>query len=277
MPLRGTAGISLVLGAAALALTAGPAGAAASRGYTTSPSPYHADARFVATYTGSGKYHTDFRATPPNDGGPPDRNFVHDSSTQGWALKFARGLGVPACGGEPDPCAAVTGLDGARGRARVTSRIRHRHIDGLYKNQNQTVSCDISAATGSRRLVPASVRVRYLPAEQSFAVSTTNPVASPLEKLLPHCPNEGDPIERILDNYATPGWSFDLAYDANRWFTSRAVKIPARAFHRSASITIPLAVTRRGRPPRNCSVEHPSYEKCSTGGSWSGTLVLRAR
>jgi hypothetical protein len=273
MPSRRAEAFALVVGAGALTLAASPS----ARGYTTSPSQYRADVRFVATYSGSGRYETSYRATPPNDGGAPDRNFVDDSSTQRWALKFAREIRIRSCDATPGACASITGVDGARGRTRVTGKISHRHIDGLYKNQNQTVRCRIASATGRHRLLTASVRLRYLPDRRSFAVSTTNPVATPLIELLPACPNQGDPIERILNDYATPGWSFDLAYGADRWFSSRTVMIPAAVFHRSRVIRIRLADTRAGTPPRDCAVEHPSYERCSTGGSWSGVLTFSRR
>jgi hypothetical protein len=81
----------------------------------------------------------------------------------------------------------------------------------------------------------------------------------------------------MLDFYAMPGFSFDGAYDTDRWFTSAETVIPAEVFHRSAKIKIPLADTKAGRPPRKCAVTNPSYERCRTGGSWRGVLTFTRR
>ena len=90
-------------------------------------------------------------------------------------------------------------------------------------------------------------------------------------------PCAADSRSLIADFYAFPGFSFDSAYGADRWFASREVVIPAAIFHRSSKITIQLSDTRAGTPPKHCAVKDPSFERCTTGGSWRGTLTLKAR
>jgi hypothetical protein len=90
------------------------------------------------------------------------------------------------------------------------------------------------------------------------------------------CPDQGEPIDRILDNYFTPGFSFDARFGPEPWFRSRTVLIPARVFHHSTEVMVPLGDTDAGRPPRDCAVEHPEYERCTTGGAWNGVLAFRA-
>jgi hypothetical protein len=77
-----------------------------------------------------------------------------------------------------------------------------------------------------------------------------------------------------VSNYASPGFSFGRLYGADRWFRSRIIAIPADVLHRAAAIHIPLGDTPTGRPPRNCAAHPVWLERCTTGGSWRGTLTL---
>jgi hypothetical protein len=275
-------------GAAALAALAACLAAPAASGsaappakpYTTEPSAYRAHARFVVTYKGTGDWKTDFHATPPNPGGDPDTNDAHDSSTQNWQLRFRRQFVLPPCGapagGGPDPCAGVGGLDGAGGATSAVGRIDHTHVDGLYRELDRKVKCQVGKDTEPGRRLDASLRVRYFGSSRAIAVTALNPVVTLLTEMPTACPDQGDSIDRILDNYFSPGFSFDSRYDAYRWFTSRTIVIPASVVHRSSVIRIPLADTPRGTPPKGCAVQNPAYERCTTGGSWSGVLTLRA-
>jgi hypothetical protein len=233
--------------------------------------------RFAVTYKGSGAYRTVFHATPPNDGGKPDTNDAHDSSRQSWAITFRRRIEIPACGGSPDPCAAVAGLSGASGPTSLTGRVDHKHVDGLYRQLDRTVKCRLSKTPSPRRRLDASVAVRYIPESQSFAVTASDPVSTAVNLFPAQCPKQGDSIDRILDFYAMPGFSFAAEYGPERWFESREVVIPAATFERSAKVNVPLGVTPAGTPPRRCAVYDPSFERCKTGGSWSGVLTFTVR
>jgi hypothetical protein len=265
------------LAALALSVSAVPARAAE---YTTTPGPTRAEAAFDVSYRGTGTYRTDFHATPPNPGGNPDTNDAHDTSTQRWSVKFRRILVVPACGlpgaGGADPCSKLEPLDGARGPTTVTGRVRHTHADGLYPELDRSVSCRLRASPSRRRLLDVSVTPRWIAASQSIGVTVSSPVATALSLFPAGCPGEGDSIDRILDFYATPGFSFAPGFGSERWFASRQVIIGVREFHRSKTITIPLRDSRAGRPPRDCAVNDPAFERCRTGGSWDGVLTLRA-
>jgi hypothetical protein len=254
--------------------------AAAKPPYTSERSAYRAQARFNVTYNGSGQWETDFHATPPNDGGDPDTNDAHDSSTQSWQLRFAERFVLPPCGapagGGSDPCAGTGGLDGARGATSATGKIDHTHVDGLYRELDRKVKCQVAASTKPKQQLDASLRIRYFPRSKAIAVTAFNPVVTVLLALPGVCPDQGDSIDRIFDNYFSPGFSFASGYDAYRWFTARTIVIPASEVHRSSVIRIPLGDTARGTPPRGCAVQHPEYERCTTGGSWSGVLTLRA-
>jgi hypothetical protein len=82
-------------------------------------------------------------------------------------------------------------------------------------------------------------------------------------------------IDGLADNYFTPGFSFAEEWGPARWFTSSTVTVPLSVLHRAARITIPLADTPAGRPPRDCAVPYPSWQRCRTGGAWAGTLTLK--
>src|SRR6185436_8345349 len=122
-----------------------------------------------------------------------------------------------------------------------------------------------SARTTSRTPVRASVGVTYVPEAQAFDVTAYHPVASVLLKMRTACPRQGESIDRILDNYFTPGFSFDPDRTPERWFTSPTVRIPSDVFRTSATITVPLADTRAGTPPRHCAVRDRKRERCTTG------------
>ena len=81
----------------------------------------------------------------------------------------------------------------------------------------------------------------------------------------------------MLDFYAMPGFSFASGYGPERWFTSAEAAVPAAVLRSSRRITIPLRNTAAGRPPKGCSVNDPSFERCRTGGKWRGVLTLEVR
>jgi hypothetical protein len=277
---------TLPLAAAACLLScafggAGVAAAAAKPAFTTTPGPASPDARFVVSYSGSGSYKTRFHATPPNPGGAPDTNDAWDSSTQSWKLKFRRALLVPTCAspsdGSDNPCAGTQGLSGAQGPTELTGRVNHKHVDGLYTQFDRTVKCRLSKRPSSHRTLDASLLVRYVPESDSFAISASDPIATAVSLFPAQCPKQGDSIDRILDFYAMPGFSFADSYGPERWFASREVVIPAAVFHSSATIRIPLRDTQAGTPPKHCAVRDPSFERCKTGGKWRGVITLTSR
>jgi hypothetical protein len=266
------------LGAISLALAAAPGSEAiAGPAYTRVPGPYRADARFVVTYRGLGIYETVFHGEPHNPGGADDTNDAHDIGAQAWILQFRDRLALPPCGppagGGPDACEQVTGLSGASGQTAVLGQVRHKHVDGLYRELDRVVRCTLRSGTPAGREVEGSVGVRYLPGPRGIGVIAHNPVATALSLFPAQCP-QGESIDRILDFYATPGFSFDPHYGPDRWFTSREVVIPAAVLHRSRKITIALSDTAAGRPPRGCAVRDPSFERCETGGAWGGVITL---
>jgi hypothetical protein len=269
--------------AAAAALVVLPLSIAdAKPSYTTTPGPKRADARFVVTYKGSGAYKTRFHATPPNPDGKPDTNDAWDSSKQSWSIKFRNAAKVPTCGppaagfGE-DPCNSLADLTGAKGPTSMSGHVNHRHIDGLYRVFNRKVKCDMRMRPSKKRLLDASIHLRYIPETQSIGVSASDPIATAISLFPSQCPKQGDSIDRILDFYAMPGFSFADGYGPERWFASKEVIVPAAVFHRSSKIHIPLRDTGAGRPPKHCALRDPSFERCTTGGSWHGVLTLTAK
>jgi hypothetical protein len=274
------AATALVALPAALASGETPS-AARQQSYTTVPGPTRSDARFVVTYEGSGSYKTRFHATPPNDGGKPDTNDAWDTSTQAWKLRFRRAAVIPACGqpsdGSSDPCTDLTGLSGASGPTDMWGHVNHRHVDGLYRQLDRTVKCSLRKRPSPRRLLDASLRLRYVPESQSIAVSASDPIATAVALFPTQCPQQGDSIDRILDFYAMPGFSFAQGYGPELWFASREVSIPVAAFHKSSKIRVRLGLTPDGTPPKHCAVHDPSFERCKTGGSWSGVLTFKAQ
>jgi hypothetical protein len=264
--------------AAAIALLSIAAPAAAKPPYTATPGPNRPDARFVVTYKGKGSYATKFHATPPNDGGKPDTNDAHDTSTQAWDVKFRRKLLVPNCGQAQDfgddPCASLKGIAGARGHTNMTGKVNHKHVDGLYKQFDRTVKCTLRKTPSPKRTLDLTLATRYIPESKSIAVSVSDPLMTTLSLFPTQCPKQGESIDRILDFYATPGFSFAQGWGPDVWFASKEIVIPASVFHHSAKIRIPLHLTGKGTPPPHCARPNPSYERCRTGGSWSGVLTL---
>jgi hypothetical protein len=256
-----------------IALTLAAASLAAPPPYTVDPAPYAETPRFVVRYAGAGTYETRYRARPPNPGGARDLNIAHDTSTQTWRLTFGRTLTVPVCGevDGTDPCNGVTGLNGARGTSTVTARIDHTHVDGLYRQLDATDKCRLHASTAQ---TDASIDVRYDPGAKTIRVGARNPVAFALLLLRGYCPERPDGIDRMRSNYASPGFSFSGRWDADRWFRSRVIAIPSDVFHRAAAIRVRLADTPTSRPPRDCVARRDWLERCTTGGSWRGTLTL---
>jgi hypothetical protein len=242
--------------------------------------PSRTDARFTVSYKGEGSFHTKFHATPPNPGGDPDTNDAHDTSRQTWDVKYRGTLAVPACGqaedGSADPCAGLTGLDGLRGATKATGRVNHKHVDGLYRELDRTVKCKLSKAPGRHRLLGGTLKVRYIPESDSIGISASDPMQTALELFPAQCPKQVDSIDRILDFYATPGFSFADGFGPEPWFASREVVVPSAAFHDSKTIKIPLHDTRAGTPPKDCAVRDPSFERCKTGGEWNGVLTLKS-
>lgn len=233
--------------------------------------------RFSLTYSGSGQWSTQYHATPPNAGGNPDTNDARDSSTQRWSLGFLSSLSVPACQpgrGRRDPCRAVRGLRGAKGTNLAAGNVTHSHLDGLYTVFNTSISCHVSATAPRGTIIPSTVTVVYDQRRGAIVLTAADPDFAALSELPGACPEQGDPIDGLLDNYFTPGFSFSARWGETRWFTSASVTIPVATLHRARKIAIPLAATRAGTPPRGCAVVHPSYEHCTTGGRWAGTLTL---
>ncbi len=247
------------------------------RGVLIQPARYRRIVRFQLSYAGSGSYGTSYRSTPPNQGGNPDHDTAHDSSTQHWSLTFATPLRLQPCtaSGQTEPCQSIGSITGARGTTAVTARISHVHVDGLFADQNASERCRLTASTPSGTLLAATVELRYDPARRVIMVTALDPVSAALALLPAQCPNQGDPLDGLASNYFGPGFSFDPAYGPDRWFTSRTVAIPLRVLHRAAEIQIRLSPTAAGTPPRTCDVPDPAYEHCTTSGSWHGVLTLR--
>jgi hypothetical protein len=262
------------------AICAAPAAAAAPT-YATKPAHYRSVARFAVSYEGDGAFRTVYHSEPPNQGGNADTNDADDSSAQHWRLTFRKPLVVPRCGTarhhHRDHCARVAGLSGATGATGVSGSISHRHVDGLYADQNGSETCQLSAGTPTGAVLPVSVGIRYSARSHAFSITAHIPVGDALLALPSACPGQGDSLDGLYDNYFTPGFSFAAGYGPERWFESATVVVPATRIHRSAAIRVPLAATAAGTPPRDCAVEHPSYERCSTGGSWNGVLRLTAK
>jgi hypothetical protein len=282
-PLRYKACAAAALAAVALVLVALSESAAATRAkpYTTTPGPARADATFTARYEGSGSYKTRFHATPPNPGGKPDTNDAWDSSTQAWNIKYRGVVAIPTCAapsdGGADPCASLAGPTAAGGRTELIGKVHHKHVDGLYRQLDRTVRCRLQKRPSPRQRLDAAILLRYIPETQSIGVTATDPIATAVSLFPSQCPKQGDSIDRILDFYAMPGFSFAGGYGPDRWFRSREVVIPVGVLHRSKRIVIPLGDSPAGTPPRHCALHDPSFERCGTGGSWSGALTLKRR
>jgi hypothetical protein len=252
----------LALAAATAIVPAAASGAA--RPYSFDGAPYRAHPLFTASYAGSGTWHTAFHATPPNPGGDPDTNDAHDSSAQSWRLALDGRVSV----------AEPRDLAGGRGRTLVVGHVDHTHVDGLYDVLDRQVACTLKGSTGRDEAVAAGLAVRRS-RSGGLALTASNPLETVLTNMPTVCPDQGDSIDRILDNYFTPGFSFAPGYGPTPWLTSRTVAIPARVLHRASRIALAMRPSAAGRPPADCAVQNPEYEACSTGGSWAGVLILR--
>jgi hypothetical protein len=196
-------------------------------------------------------------------------------------VKFRRAIVIPTCG-QPasfgdDPCTGLTGVSGASGPTTIAGKVSHKHVDGLYKQFDRTVKCQLRKSPSPRRVLDVALVLRYVPESKSIVVSAGDPLATAVSLFPAQCPKQGESIDRILDFYAMPGFSFAQGYGPERWFASKEVTIPVSVFHHSSKITIPLRDTPAGTPPKHCRVNDPSFERCTTGGSWSGVLTLKAK
>jgi hypothetical protein len=273
------AAVPLLLALALVLLAAAASGAARAKPpYTTTAGGNRPNAHFAVTYKGSGSYSTVFHGEPHNPNGADDKNDAHDSSTQSWDIKYRGGVTIPTCGdptGDLDPCNSLAAPKQAKGPTLATGRVNHKHVDGIYHSLDRTVKCQLHARPSKRRWLPAVLGLRYIPESNSIGVTASTPLYTAITNFPSQCPKQGDPIDRILDFYATPGFSFADGYGPDRWFTSREIVIPSAVFHRSATVRIPLHVTGAGRSPKGCRVKDPSFEHCKTGGNWSGVLTLK--
>jgi hypothetical protein len=254
------AGLCLIAASAAMTL----AGPAAGRDRAVS--------RFAVTYAGTGSWHTAYRSTSPNPGGKPDHNRAGDSSAQRWSLTYKQELTLGKCRGRR--CAKLQSLTLATGATSSTGRVAHRHVDGLFRADNASEHCKVAAASPAHAVLNAEVSVAYRPGK-GIALTALDPVIEAVNLVPGQCPGQGDPIDGLNDNYFTPGFSFSMRYGPERWFKSTTVVIPLGRLRRAKLVRIKLADTRAGTPPKHCAVPY-SYQHCTTGGSWHGTLTLRS-
>jgi hypothetical protein len=257
----GTIAGGLIWAAAALILLP-----AASSGYTVEPGAYRAAPRFAVSYRGSGTWRTTYHSEPPNPGGMHDTNDARDSSAERWRLRFARPLGIRS---------AV--LAGATGSEHATGNIDHTHVDGLFAADDQSARCAVAATTSRGERLTASVQLRDRRSAAELAITARRPAAEALSLLPASCPGQGDSLDGLADDYFSPGFSFSPNWGPERWFASQTVRVSDRVLHRARAIVIRLHDTRAGTPPTGCDVRRPSFERCTTGGSWSGSLRLTRR
>jgi hypothetical protein len=168
-------------------------------------------------------------------------------------------------------------LVGSVGTETATGTIDHVHVDGMIRADDARVSCRVHAATPHGARLRPWLRIRYIPSSETFVLTAFDPAIDALTILPAACPQQGDPTDGLFDSYYTPGFSFAPGYGPGRWFQSGRIAISARVLHRSRLIKIPLSLTRAGIAPRDCRVQHPEYEHCTTGGRWAGTLTLKLR
>jgi hypothetical protein len=231
-----------------------------------------APARFAVTYTGSGRWHTDYRSISPNPGGAPDHNHAHDWSTQRWSLRFASLLRVSGCSSAR--CPGAHSVTSATGSTSAVGHIDHVHLDGLYRFDDVSERCQVSASTPAGARIAATLSVRYRPASRTIVLQALIPVTDALTLLPSACPSQGDSIDGLADNYFTPGLSFARGFGPDRWFASRRIVIPVSLLARKASVRIRVSDTRMGTPPAGCAVPDPARQRCRTGGSWTGVVTL---
>ncbi len=246
------------------------------RDYQVQRAPYQLQPKFTVTYSGSGLWQTTYHAEPPSDpanpGGPHDTNDAHDSNSQRWALRFNHALVVPAC--LADRCQRLELPANVTGSESVIGKIAHTHIDGLYPADDQSESCTVQSVLSHGASLSAEVSLRSVDSSNKLKITVLIPVAQALGLLPQGCPGQTDSLDGLYDNYFTPGFSFLPDYGPDRWFTSQTIVVPVPVLHRSQRVTFRFHDLARNAPPKNCSVEHPSYERCNTGGTWAGLLEL---
>jgi hypothetical protein len=255
---------------AALAAIVAFAAPAAASSYTARAGRYRATARFTVTYSGSGRWATSYRAEPSDGGGKHDTDTARDSSTQKWSETFSRLLTVRSC-----DCGRLPELSGAHGSSSAIGRIDHVHLDGLYTQLNGAEHCTVRSVTATGAGLHATVELSYVRHSHSLALTALDPVEDALTLLPVECPGQGDAIDGLADNYFEPGLSFAPRWGSDRWFTAATVEVPLATLHRTREVLIPLENTRAGTPPRDCGIPRSSWQRCRTGGAWTGALTLR--
>ncbi len=255
--------------AALVAILAFAAPAAASP-YSARAGRDRATARFTVTYSGAGRWATRYYAEPSDGGGRHDTDTASDSSTEKWSETFSSRLVIPPC-----DCGRLAELTDARGSSSATGRIDHVHIDGLYTQLNATEDCTVRSVTPARAVLDATVELAYVRRSRSLALTALDPVQEALTLLPAECPGQGDALDGLADNYFETGLSLAPQWGSERWFTAATVEVPLATLHRTREVSIPLESTRVGTPPRDCGLPHDSWQRCRTGGAWTGTLTFR--
>jgi hypothetical protein len=218
---------------------------------------------FAVSYVGSGSWATRYHSTPPNPGGAADRNDAHDTSAQAWRLRFAQ------------PLRLVSGtLGAASGSERIAVVIDHVHLDGLYAFDDASARCQLRGSAGPRLGPAPTIVVRR--SRDRLVLSIGSPLTAGLLALPAGCAGAVDGIDGLLDDYATPGFSFDSVFTPQRWLTGR-VSLALATLRSARRVRIRVSSSHAGTPPANCRVPEPSYERCTTGGRWSGVLTLTRR
>jgi hypothetical protein len=230
------------------------------------PGRYEARPQFTVVYTGSGRWQTTYHSEPPNPGGMHDTDDAHDSSRQSWSLRFPRLLGLRSAA-----------FPSATGQERASGQIDHTHLDGLYSDDDASASCSVSSVTPRGARLSATLRASFRGAPGRLFITVGDPDADALTLLARSCPGQGDSIDGLLDNYFGPGFSFAPTWGPSRWFTAAPITVPGAVLQRARRIVVRLGDVPAGTPSAGCSVLHPSYEHCTTGGSWGGVLTLRRR
>ena len=230
--------------------------------------------RISVSYAGSGRVATAYHSTPPNPGGGPDHDYARDTSTQAWSYTFTHALSVAGCaaGGR---CGRPVDLVGATGSEHASGTIDHKHVDGIYRIDNASEHCQVHGTAPRGAALQPVLEVALSQGGRAITVIAENPVEEALLLLPTTCPGQGDSLDGLLNNYFTPGFSFSAAYGPDRWFAAAPVTISLSSLRPGSAMNIKLRQTAAGTPPRNCAVVHPSYEHCTTTGSWSGMLTLR--
>lgn len=155
-------------------------------------------------------------------------------------------------------------------------KIDHKHVDGLYDQLDATERCRVKTKALPRTGLRARIDIVYDPVGAAFNVTPLNPIDDLLILLPPTCPQRPDGIDRILDNYFMPGFSYSQDFGADRWFTPEPVAVPVDVWHTSTQIRLRVGLAAAGRPPKDCATRY-TYERCRTTGSWSGTLTFTRR